>query len=84
MEIVTSWMEEGIQKGLAQGLEKGRQEGTARTLLRQLDRRCGPLPSALSARIVALPVDALDRLAEELLAFSTMADLERWLANERR
>jgi predicted transposase YdaD len=88
MEIVTSWMEEGIQKGLAQGLEqgleKGRQEGTARTLLRQLDRRCGPLPSALSARIGALPVDSLDRLAEELLGFSTLADLERWLANERR
>lgn len=76
MEIVTSWMEEGI--------EKGRQEGTARTLLRQLDRRCGLLPSELIARISGLPVDALDRLAEALLGFSTLADLERWLANDQR
>ncbi len=80
MEIVTSWMEEGIEKGL----EKGRQEGTARTLLRQLDRRCGLLPSELIARVGGLPVDALDRLAEALLGFSTLADLERWLANEPR
>jgi len=83
MEIVTSWMEEGIEKGLEKGLEKGRQEGTARTLVRLLARRCGPLPLELSARIGALPVDVLDRLAEELLDFSTLADLERWLANER-
>jgi hypothetical protein len=74
MEIVTSWMEEGIEKGL--------QVGTAR-VLRQLARRCGAVPAELTARVSALPVDALDRLAEELLDFSTLADLERWLANER-
>lgn len=71
MEIVTSWKEEGIQ------------EGTARALLRVLARRFGPVPAELAARVGALPVDALDRLAEELLDFSTLADLERWLAAER-
>lgn len=79
MEIVTSWMEEGIEKGRA--LE--RREATARIVQRQLARRCGPVPSELTALVSALPVDALDRLAEELLDFSTLADLERWLANQR-
>ena len=76
MEIVTSWMEEGIEKGL--------QAGTARTLIRQLARRFGSVPAELGARVSVLPVDALDRLAEELLDFSKLADLERWLANDPR
>jgi hypothetical protein len=71
MEIVTSWKEEGIQ------------EGAARTLLRQLARRCGPVSAELAARVSGLPVDALDRLAEDLLDFSSLADLERWLEEER-
>ncbi len=86
MEIVTSWMEEGIEKGRAQGIAQGREierrESTAR-MLRQVARRCGPLPAELIARVSKLPVDALDRLAEQLLDFSSLADFERWLANER-
>jgi hypothetical protein len=71
MEITTSWKEEG------------RQEGSARTLLRQLARRCGPLTDDVADRVRSLPLDALDRLADALLDFSSMADLERWLADER-
>jgi hypothetical protein len=81
MEIVTSWMEEGIEKGLEKGRQEGRQEGTAR-VLRQLARRCGPGSAELADRVSGLPVDALDRLAEDLLDFSTLTDLERWLADD--
>ena len=79
MEIVTSWMEEGIEKGR----QEGRQEGAAHALLRLLARRLGPVPTKLAAQVAALPVDALDRLAEELLSFLTLSDLESWLEDER-
>jgi len=73
MQITTSWKEEGR--------EEGRQEGTARTLVRVLAHRCGPLPLELSSRIGTLPVEALDRLADALLDFSKLEDLEKWLAD---
>jgi len=79
MEIVTSWMEEGIEKGR----ELERREATARILLRLLVRRFGPVPANVAGRVGALSFDALDRLVEELLGFSSLADLERWLADRR-
>jgi hypothetical protein len=48
--------------------------------LRQLNRRCGPLSNATSARIQALPLVQLEALAEALLDFSGPADLAAWLA----
>ncbi len=38
MEIVTSWMEEGLQKGLAQGIEKGLQQGIERGLQQGIEK----------------------------------------------
>jgi len=65
-------------------IEEGRQEGraaeAAAVALRQLSRRCGPLSEATIARIQALPLTQLESLADALLDFSVLADLERWLA----
>jgi uncharacterized protein DUF4351 len=72
MEITTSWKEEGLQ------------QGSARIVSRQLVRRCGPLPVDMAERVGKLPAEALDRLADALLDFSSLADLERWLAKETR
>jgi predicted transposase YdaD len=68
-------------------LDRGRQEGEARgrateaasVTLRQLNRRCGPLSEATTARIQALPLEQLEALAEALLDFSGSADLAAWL-----
>jgi hypothetical protein len=49
---------------------------TSRQILRQLNRRCGPLSPTITARIEALPLDRL----EALLDFQGAADLEAWLA----
>jgi predicted transposase YdaD len=70
------WIEEGRQEGEA----RGRQEGEAVVTLRLLNRRCGPLSEATTARIQALPLDQLEALAEALLDFSGPADLAAWLA----
>ena len=48
--------------------------------LRQLNRRCGPLSEATSARIQTLPLEQLEALAEALLDFAGANDLASWLA----
>jgi hypothetical protein len=47
--------------------------------MRLLNRRCGPLSDATTARIQALPLEQLETLAEALLDFSGPADLAAWL-----
>jgi predicted transposase YdaD len=74
--VAQEWIEEGRLEGEA----RGRALGEASVTLRQLNRRCGPLSEATTARIQALPLDQLEALAEALLDFSGPADLASWLA----
>ena len=68
MEIVTSWMREGIQR---------RQQQEALSLvMRLLTRRFGSLTLQLQEQIQSLPVVELENLGEALLDFSTITDLE--------
>jgi hypothetical protein len=71
MEIITSWMEEG--------LEQGRQEGEYTVLLRQLRKLLGDLDPALVAEIKGLSSDRLEELGEALLDFNSLSDLKAWL-----
>ncbi len=66
--------------GRNEGRAEGRAEGEATVTLRLLNRRCGPLSEATTARIRALPLEQLEALAEALLDFSGPADLTTWLA----
>jgi Domain of unknown function (DUF4351) len=75
MELTTSWKEEGRQEGR----EEGRHEGEVEIVLRQLRRRCGPLPKRLDAKVRAFTIPELEDLAEAVLDFSSLADFERWL-----
>ena len=61
-------------------IEEGRQEGEATVTFRLLNRRCGPLSDATTARIKALPLEQLEALADALLDFNSPADLAAWLA----
>ncbi|MFM9102681.1 MAG: DUF4351 domain-containing protein [Cyanobium sp.] len=61
-------------------IEEGRLEGEAKVALRLLNRRCGPLSDATTARIKTLPLAQLEALAEALLDFSGPADLAAGLA----
>ena len=79
MEIVTSWMEEGIRKGLEQGLEQGRRSEASGLVVRQLTRRLGPLDASLLGRLNALSVEETEDLGEALLDFHCIADLSAWL-----
>lgn len=73
--FVTSFEEIGREEGLAEGLIQER-----RTLvLRQLDRKVGPLAPELRERVAALSPERLLDLSDALLDFAGLADLTAWL-----
>ncbi|MCS5692878.1 DUF2887 domain-containing protein [Cyanobium sp. FGCU-6] len=82
--VAQEWIEEGRQEGRQEGRLEGEARGRAAeaavVTLRLLNRRCGPLSNATTARIQALQLERLEVLAEALLDFSGPADLAAWLA----
>jgi predicted transposase YdaD len=83
MQIVTSWMEQGItegeQRGRTEGITEGRTEEARSLVLRQLTRRAGILPSEIRSQVESLNLEKLESLGEALLDFSSSADLDEWL-----
>jgi Domain of unknown function (DUF4351)/Putative transposase, YhgA-like len=71
MQIVTSWMEEGISQG--------KQEATVSLIMRLLRARVGMLTPELEQRVQQLSLTQLEDLAVALLDFSSVEDLEVWL-----
>jgi len=57
---------------------EGRLEEARRLVLRQIARKVGLLPQ-FQRRVEALDLDGLEALAEALLAFRAVADLQAWL-----
>ena len=78
-----SILREGEERGLEQGLEQGLIEGRAAEgkalVLKQLTRKLGSLSAELSAKVSDLSLERLEALAEDLLDFTSTADLESWL-----
>jgi hypothetical protein len=64
----------------ARGVALGQAQGEAKVSLHQLIRRCGPLSAEQESLIHSLPLQRLEALAEALLDFEGMADLDAWLA----
>ncbi|MBE9198184.1 MULTISPECIES: DUF4351 domain-containing protein [unclassified Nodularia (in: cyanobacteria)] len=67
MQIVTSWMEEGMEKA------------TLSLVMRQLPRRVGTLTPELEAQVQQLSLTQLEDLSVALLDFSSVEDLTAWL-----
>lgn len=63
---------------------EGRQEGERRLVLRQLERRLGPLDAARRARVESLKGAGLEALGEALLDFQRPADLDAWFSARGR
>jgi hypothetical protein len=75
MQIVTSWMEEGLN----QGLQRGKLEEAIALIWRLLQRRIGEITPELRSRIGQLSLTQLEDLGEALLDFSSQVDLVTWL-----
>ncbi|MEH1826505.1 MAG: DUF4351 domain-containing protein [Nostoc sp.] len=71
MQIVTSWMESGIQ------------QGELKIIQRLLTKRIGVITAELQERLRGLSLTQLEDLAEALLDFSTEADLVGWLQQQQ-
>jgi len=71
MQIVTSWMEEGMQ------------QGELKIIQRLLTKRIGVITAELQERLRGLSLTQLEDLAEGLLDFSTEADLVAWLQQQQ-
>jgi hypothetical protein len=75
MQIVTSWMEQGI--------EQGEQKEALRLVSRVLLRRVGELDAGVNERLQLLSVNQLEELHDAALDFSQMEDLTGWLDTHR-
>lgn len=67
MEIVTSWMRTGMRNE------------AEKLVLRQLNRRFGPIEAELEQQIQALSIDRVEDLSDALLDFSDRSQLVIWL-----
>ncbi|MBD2138344.1 DUF4351 domain-containing protein [Anabaena sp. FACHB-1237] len=70
-------MERGEQKGIQWGIQREQE-----LVIRQLNRRIGEIKFSLIETIRKLKVEELELLGEALLDFSSVSDLEQWLATQ--
>jgi Domain of unknown function (DUF4351) len=68
-----------MSRARSEGQQIGQQQGQHALILRQLNRRVGPIAIDLQEKIKALPLEKLDLLGEDLLDFSGLEDLLGWL-----
>jgi hypothetical protein len=69
-------LEEGLEQGIERGIETGRARGMREVLARQLSRRFGPLPEAVTVRLEQIQsTEELARLAERVLQARSLAEL---------
>jgi len=74
-----SILREGRAEGLEQGLIQGRTVEGRELVLKQLTRKLGSLSPEVTTKVSALSLGELESLAEDLLDFASVADLETWL-----
>ncbi|MFO0142875.1 MAG: DUF4351 domain-containing protein, partial [Aphanizomenon sp.] len=59
------------------------QKGEERLVLRLINRRFGEIKLSLIEQIQSLSIEQLENLADALLDFSQVADLETWLKQQK-
>ncbi|MFM7407356.1 MAG: Rpn family recombination-promoting nuclease/putative transposase [Cuspidothrix sp.] len=73
-----SWVYQDI---LQKGEEKGKRREALELIFRQLKRRFGNIPAKIEQQLPNLGLTQLEDLAEELLDFSQIDDLVKYMAN---
>ena len=73
-----SWVYQDI---LQKGEQKGKRREALELILRMLKRRLGNIPAKIEQQLPNLGLTQLEDLAEELLDFSQIDDLVKYMAN---
>jgi predicted transposase YdaD len=81
--ILREGRQEGLKEGLKEGEIIGRKQGLLTIILRLLTRKFGTLPPKLHTRIARLQIPRLESLAEAILDFESIADLEVWFSKKK-
>jgi len=63
-------------------LEHGREEATVNLVIRQLTKRFGQVSEKTRSTISTLPLPVLEDLSEALLDFTSLSDLQTWIASK--
>ena len=71
------------QEILQEGLQEGRKEGLVAIVLRLLTHKFWTLPPKLHTRITRLHIPRLESLAEAILDFQSLTDLELWFSKKK-
>ncbi|PIG94173.1 DUF4351 domain-containing protein [Gloeocapsopsis sp. IPPAS B-1203] len=79
-EILAEGEQIGEQRGEQRGEQQGRLAEGRELVLRQLNRRVGELPQDVRSHIDTLSLEQIENLAEALLDFQGITDLEAWLS----
>jgi len=77
-EFYEDGQRDGLEQGRQEGLEVGRQQESLALVQRLLGRRLGDLPEVWRDRLATLGLSPLEELAEALLDFQSLADLQDW------
>ena len=72
-----------LREGRQEGRQEGRKEGLVTIVLRLLTHKFGTLPPKLHTRITRLHIPRLESLAEAILDFQSIADLELWFSKKK-
>ncbi len=78
MEITTSWMEKGMERGIVEGRELGERA----LVIKQLTRKLRNISPEILERVNGLNLERLEILAEDLLDFTSLVDLEAWISSQ--
>ncbi len=69
------WERQGLEKGLEKGLERGRRQGESILLLRQLERRFGPLDEHTRQRVESADAERLLEWGERFVDATVLQDV---------
>jgi predicted transposase/invertase (TIGR01784 family) len=71
---------EALDEGRQEGRQEGQRNEARSLLLRLLSKKLGTLSDRYQTQITNLPLEQMELLSEALLDFTSITDLDRWLA----
>jgi len=72
-------LEEGRVKGLEEGMQEGLKQGMVIVIVSMLEKRLGKVTQKAKGQLNKLTSEQLQELGNEILTFSTRAELTNWL-----